>query len=270
MTLTRRQFGKAALISSVAATAAVAGVAGAQPASRGRTYVLVHGAFHGGWCWSRVAQRLTAAGHTVYTPTQTGLGERRHLLSKDITMNVFVEDIVEVIEAEELHDVYLVGHSFGGGAVTGVVDRIPQRIRRLVYLDAGIPMEGKSSFDRLPPGVRETRIKAAEEFSGGVSIPIPPANTFGLTETADVEWIQRRMTPHPLRTYMTVPTVTHPIGNGLPATYIRCTAPYYHNVDSSGAYAKSRQDWQYLEIKAGHDAMISHPEELTQILLSLA
>src|SRR5688572_27005781 len=131
-----------------------------------RTYILVHGAFHGGWCWQRVARLLRAEGHVVHTPTQTGLGDRRHLLSGAITMDLFVEDITAVIEAEELQDVCLVGHSFGGGTVAGVADRMPERLRRLVFLDAGIPEPGKSAFDRIPPAVREARIRAAQESSG--------------------------------------------------------------------------------------------------------
>ncbi len=255
----------------VAGSAVLAAPGMSQPAAiGGRTYVLVHGAFHGGWCWTRVAHRLREAGHAVYTPTQTGLGERRHLLSKQITMDVFVEDIVNMIEAEELNDVYLVGHSFGGGAVSGVADRMPARLKRLVYLDAGIPANGKSSFDRLPPEVRDTRIKQAEESSGGLSIPVPAANSFGVKDLADLAWLERRMTPHPFNTYRTSPTLRHPVGNGVPTTYIRCTEPYYLNVDSSAAFARSQPAWQYLEIKTGHDAMISAPAELTALLLGVA
>src|SRR5579875_3323603 len=99
-----------------------------------RTFVLVHGAWHGGWCWSRVAAILRGRGHRVFTPTQTGLGERAHLLSRDITFDTFVQDVVGVFEAEELEDVVLVGHSFGGSSISGVVDRMPERVRRLVYL----------------------------------------------------------------------------------------------------------------------------------------
>src|SRR5690349_12899671 len=101
-----------------------------------KTYVLVHGAWHGGWCWSKVAAILRGRGHAVVTPTQTGLGERSHLLSKSIDLDVFVADIANVIKYEELNEVVLVGHSFGGNAISGVADKMPQRIRRLVYLDA--------------------------------------------------------------------------------------------------------------------------------------
>jgi pimeloyl-ACP methyl ester carboxylesterase len=242
----------------------------AQAKENRRTYVLVHGAFHGGWCWKRVAERLRARGHTVHTPTQTGLGERRHLLSKDISMDVFVSDIVNVLEAEELREVYLVGHSFGGGTVAGVADRVPDRLKRLVFLDAGIPQEGKSAFDRLPPEVRDARIKAANETSGGLSIPVPPVGTFGLTTQEDNMWVERRLTPHPLNTYMTAATIKNPIGNGVATTYIRCTDPCYSNVGPSAEFAKAQSGWQYLEIQTGHDAMVSAPTQLCDLLCGLA
>ena len=264
---TRRDVAKIVAATSLAA---FGGSTLAQPTANGRTYVLVHGAFHGGWCWRRVAQRLTAAGHSVFTPTQTGLGERKHLLSKEISMDVFVDDIVNLIDAEELANVYLVGHSFGGGAISGVADRIPERLKRLVYLDAGIPESGKSSFDRLPVAVRDARLQAAVESSGGLSIPVPPVSSFGLKAPSDIEWVQRRMTPHPLKTYMTAPTMKNPIANGVPTTYIRCTDPLYANVNPSAEFAKSHAAWQYLEIKTGHDAMVSAPKELTDLLLGLA
>ena len=125
-----------------------------------RTFVLVHGAWHGGWCWSRVADRLRAAGHQVFTPTQTGLGERKHLLSKDITLDTFRTDIVNVIEAEELSKIVLVGHSFGGLAISGVADVMPERIRHLVYLDLLVVEGGKSPFDSLPADVVAARRKS--------------------------------------------------------------------------------------------------------------
>ena len=111
------------------------------------TFVLLHGAFHGGWCWARVAPILRAAGHTVFTPTQTGLGERAHLLHPGITLTTFVDDVVGVLETEELTDVVLVGHSFGGAAITGAAERVKHRLRHLVYLDSAIPQSGRSPLD---------------------------------------------------------------------------------------------------------------------------
>jgi pimeloyl-ACP methyl ester carboxylesterase len=123
-----------------------------------QTFVLAHGAWHGGWCWSRVADRLRAAGHRVFTPTQTGLGERKHLLSKDNTLDTFTKDIFNVIEAEELSSVILVGHSFGGLAISGVADAMPDKLR---HLDSLMVEGGKRPFDNLPPDIVAARRKAA-------------------------------------------------------------------------------------------------------------
>jgi pimeloyl-ACP methyl ester carboxylesterase len=233
-----------------------------------RTYVLVHGAWHGGWCWVRVAERLIAAGHRVFTPTQTGLGERKHLLSTAITPDTFTDDIANVLEAEELDDVILVGHSFGGRSISGVADRMPQRLQHLVFVDASLPESGKSAFDQTLPDIREARVKAAQDFSGGLSIPPPPAAAFGVSDPGDVAWVERRLTPHPFTTYDLPAVLKNPIGNGVPATYIRCVAPAFANTASSADYAKSRADWQYLEIATGHDAMVSAPAELSEMLLA--
>jgi pimeloyl-ACP methyl ester carboxylesterase len=238
--------------------------------SEKRTYVLVHGAWHGGWCWRRVADRLRAAGHTVFTPTQTGLGERKHLLSAAITPETFISDIVNLIEYENLTEVFLVGHSFAGRSISGAADRMPERLRRLVYLDAGLPESGKSSFDGMTPEVRASRLEAARQFSGGVSIPPPPPSAFGVTEPADMAWLERHLTPHPAATYTMPMVLNHPLGNGVPVTFIRCTDPAYANMAKSAEYARSRPDWQYLEIATGHNAMISAPAELTEMLLALA
>jgi pimeloyl-ACP methyl ester carboxylesterase len=135
-----------------------------------RTYVLVHGAWHGGWCWSKVAAILRSRGHSVFTPTQTGLGERSHLLSKSITLDVFVEDIANVLKWEDLKDVVLVGHSLGGSTISGVADRMRDRVRQLVYLDALMLENGQSPLGILPKDIVEARIKAAQESSGGLSL----------------------------------------------------------------------------------------------------
>src|SRR5262245_47912163 len=126
---------------------------GGSERSMTKTYVLVHGAWHGAWCWRDVAAALRAKGHHVTTPTQTGVGERSHLMSRDITLDTFVADIVNHIETEELSDVILVGHSFGGVSITGAADRIPSRLRHLVYLDGVILQDGHNVFSTVPPDV---------------------------------------------------------------------------------------------------------------------
>jgi pimeloyl-ACP methyl ester carboxylesterase len=256
-------------------TMAIAGLAAgaeatmAKAATTAQTFVLVHGAWHGGWCWSRVADRLRAAGHLVFTPTQTGLGERKHLLSKDITLDTFTSDIVNVIEAEELSDIVLVGHSFGGNAISGTADTIPGKIRHLVYLDSLMVEGGKAPFDTLPPDVVAARRKAADETSGGLSLPAPPPSAFGVSDATDTEWVKRRLTPHPLGTYTSPLNIKGPVGNNLPRTYIACTNPAYAALQASRNWVKAQQGWRWSEIATGHDAMVTAPEELTRMLIDV-
>ena len=162
---------------------------------------LVHGAWHGGWCWSKVASILRGRGHTVFTPTQTGLGERSHLLSRSIDLEVFVRDVVNVLEWEDLRDVVLVGHSFGGNAISGAADRTADRIRQLIYLDAIIQENGQSAFGQFPKELVEARTKAAHESSAGLLCqrrrPAPSA----LPSVMQAAWVESRLTPHPFATY---------------------------------------------------------------------
>lgn len=236
-----------------------------------RTYVLVHGAFHGGWCWRRVQMRLEQRGHRVFAPSQTGLGDRHHLLSRDITMETFVADVVNLIMSEELQDVILVGHSFGARTVVGVADQIPDRLHHLVFLDGGFPVSGRSRLEEMPVDVREARIVAAERFSGGISVPPPPAKAFGLSNPADIAWVERHLTPHPLSVDAAPQWLDHEIGNGLPCTYVRFTGPTFERVGPSADYAREHEHhgWRYLELPGGHDAIIANPEPVSDVLLQV-
>jgi pimeloyl-ACP methyl ester carboxylesterase len=230
------------------------------------TYVLVHGAWHGGWCWRRVADRLQAAGHRVFTPTLTGLGERAHLIRPGITAEFFADDLVAVLDAEELDDVILVGHSFAGRPISIVADRVPGRLRHLVYLDAGLPVNGQSHLDGMSAAVRDARFAAAQAFDGGLSLPPPSPADLGVTDPADAAWLTRRMTPQPFATFTTPTQLAHPLANGRPATYIRCTSPAYAPMADSAARAKAMPGWSYVELATGHDAMVTAPGELAAIL----
>ena len=246
------------------------------------TFVLMHGAYHGGWCWRDVAARLRAAGHAVFTPTQTGVGERSHLLSTDIAIDTFVDDLANVLRFEDLHDVVLVGHSFGGNAITGVADRMPERLRHLVYLDAMIPVAGKSVMDTMPAHVVAKMRDASQASSGGVSMAVPPVKFFGITDEAQAAWVMGKCTPHPISTYATPITLNHPIGNGVPCSYIAVTphfAPTGVSRDQAKALAEQHVQtapaageslWRYVEMAAGHDAMVTHPAELSELLLDIA
>jgi pimeloyl-ACP methyl ester carboxylesterase len=234
------------------------------------TYVLVHGSWHGGWCWRRLAERLRTAGHAVFAPTCTGLGERAHLMARNITLDTFIDDVAGAIEAEELSDVILVGHSFGGLPVSGVAERLPARIRHLVYLDSLLVEPGRCAFNILAPEVVARRIKAAEDSSGGVSLPPQPPETFGVTDEADLAWLARRLTPHPLGTYTSPLNIKNPVGNGLPRTYVACTSPVYAFLDPVKAWVRRQEGFRWLEIETGHDAMITAPDELARILVEIA
>jgi pimeloyl-ACP methyl ester carboxylesterase len=238
--------------------------------SAAKTYVLVHGAWHGGWCWKAVADALRGMGHRVSAPTQTGLGERKHLLTQNVTLDTFVADVVNHIEAEELNDIILVGHSFGGTSITGAADKLGSRIRHLVYLDSVILENGRSVFSALPPEVVAARRKTVVELGQGMFIPPPPPSAFGIPEShALTEWVRRRLTPHPIGTYDSPLTLANPVGNGRPRTYIVCTNPIYAPLEGSRQWVKSQQSWEWREIPTGHDAMVTAPEELARMLAAI-
>jgi pimeloyl-ACP methyl ester carboxylesterase len=236
----------------------------------GKTYVLVHGAWHGGWCWRDVAQALQQMGHRVSTPTQTGLGERKHLLSKDISLDTFAADIVNHIEAEELNEVILVGHSFAGTSITGATDRIPGRIRHLVYLDSIILENGQSPFSVLPADVVAARRKLVAEQGHGIFIPPPSPTAFGVAENdASSEWVKRRLTPHPVSTFESPLQLANPVGNGRPRTYIACVKPVYAPLETVRQWVKKQENWNWQEIATAHDAMITAPAELASMLAKI-
>ena len=248
-------------------TVAANGSAGARKPA---IYVLVHGAWHGGWCWNAVARILRAEGHEVYTPTLTGLGERSHLLSDTIDLRVFIQDVVNVIEYEDLTDVILVGHSFGGLPLIGAADRVPQRLRQLVFLDSVVLDHGQTAFSRLSPEIVASRIRQAIESSDGLTIPVPPASAFGVDDPAQAALLERNCTPHPLRTFDDPMVHKGPIGADLPKLYIQCTDPVYAPLQGSREFVRSLPGWTWDEIRTGHDAMISAPAALAQMLLKLA
>jgi pimeloyl-ACP methyl ester carboxylesterase len=236
------------------------------------TFVFAHGSWHGGWCWTRVADRLRAQGHRVFAPSYTGMGDRAHLLTKHITLDTFIEDICEVLTSEELSEVILVGHSFGGVPITGVADRLPERIRHLAYLDGVVLESGMCAFSSYPPEESAQRASAAEA-SGSLAVPAPerlPAS-WGLAEgSADYTWVMRRLSPTPLRAYTTPLMLRAPIGNGRPRTYIHCTQPENPAMQASRVLVKSLQGWNWVDFPGPHDCMITHPDELAALLLALS
>lgn len=241
-----------------------------------RTFVLVHGAWHGGWCWRDVRTGLEAQGHTVYTPTLTGLGERAHLLTADVSLQTHIQDIVGVIEAEELQTVTLVGHSYGGMVISGVVDAVPDRISKLIYLDAALPQNGDTMLSQGPDRSAAELVATEEALRAlapdGVAMGVPPAAIFGIDPSAtdQLAWLERRLTPHPLRTWFDRIQLDSDVTSTHPGTYIVCTEPAMQNT-SFGFHAeqlRQRPNWRVVELSTGHDAMVSAPNELVNILLS--
>ena len=274
--VTRRSLLKATAMGLPLAVAALA-AHGPRPAiaqaNSPKTFVLAHGSWHGGWCWKRVADRLRAKGHAVYTPSYTGMGDRVHLLNKEITIDTFVEDLERVIQSEELTEVVLVGHSFGGVPISGVADRIPDRLAHLVYLDSVVVESARSAFSYYPPAEVEARIKAAEKATNGLAVPVPqqlpPVWGLGKEGDPDYDWVRRRLSPHPLRTYTTALTLRAPVGNGLPRTYVHCTQPSHPVLADSRRLVRSWSGWQWVDLAAPHDAMITHPDAVVGLLLQV-
>lgn len=244
--------------------------ASAQADRKPKNFVLVHGSWHGGWCWSRVAAALAQKQHRVFAVTQTGLGDRRHLAGAATHIDVFVDDIVNAIESEELDDVVLVGHSFGGIPVTGAAARIPNRIRSLVYLDAGVPDVGESAISPLSPTEQERRRQSAVRVEGVEVLTAPTALPayWGVAGT-DADWVLRRLTPHPFATYITPLQYDKDSWEKIPRTYIQCTAPHHPALGESQAKLRANPRWKWIEFPAGHDAMVSHPVELARVLESV-
>jgi pimeloyl-ACP methyl ester carboxylesterase len=226
------------------------------------TYVLVHGAWHGGWCWKRVRRELEAGGGEVYTPTLTGLGERAHLASREVGLRTHVADVLAVLETEDLSDVVLCGHSYAGMVVTAVADRAARRIARLVYLDAVVPCDGQCLYDRAPPQVKERFEEQAKTCGDGWLVPPAGAKFLGLEREEDLHWVMPRLSPHPVRTFREAVRLG---ANPPPVArrYINCIGDKPPGQPRS-AQAESIAD--YRELRTGHDAMVTAADEVAALL----
>ncbi len=230
--------------------------------------VLVHGAWHGGWGWKRLTPLLRRAGHEVFTPTLTGLGERSHLAGPAVDLETHIRDIVGVLEAEELDKVMLLGHSYGGMVITGVADRLPQRVARLVYLDAFVPQDGKCLMDYVV-AERAARFREQGERSGFVAPP--PPSLWGVTDAADAAWSARHDAPHPYAAMRQPARLKNEAALArIPKAYIYCSSPATGSFDQFAAKVRDDPAWRFFELATGHDAMVLVPGELARILLELA
>ena len=232
-----------------------------------KTFVLVHGAWHGGWCWCRVAARLRARGDIVFTPTLTGLGERAHLLHPKIDLSLHVADVLGLIKCERLNNIVLVGHSYGGFVISGVAEAVANKISSIVFLDAFLPDDGESLLDVVQPAVQEVIHGVLDRRD--TTVPVRDAAAFKVNEK-DRAWVDSLATPQPIGTMTEKIKLTGARERVATKTYIRAAG--YPNVSFDKAYVRTKADrsWRTYEVPCGHDVMIDEPDRLADILREVA
>jgi pimeloyl-ACP methyl ester carboxylesterase len=243
------------------------GVKSVSAQTTSKTFVLVHGAWHGGWCWRRVSDLLEKQGHKVFAPTLTGLGERSHLLTREVNVSTHVTDIVNVLKWEDLTDVVLVGHSYGGLVISGVAEQLADKISSIIFLDAFLPENGDSLLEKSSPA-----FKSAIEAALGrneTSFKAPPASAFGVEEK-DRAWVDSKTTPQPIGTYAEKATYTGGRDKIAKKAYIRALGYKSPTFDANVAKVKSGTGWKYAEMQTGHDAMVIAPDQLVALIAQFA
>jgi pimeloyl-ACP methyl ester carboxylesterase len=244
------------------------------------TYVLVGGGWLGGWCWQRVARRLREEGHDAYPVTLTGLGERVHLASPQVDLDTHITDVVNLIEFEELRDLVLVGHSYAGLVITGVADRVPERISQLVYLDTGSLPDGTVLIDSFPPETRRYVEQQVEELGDGWRFPMPPQEelaNFGSLEGLDdaqLGLMRSRAVDQPFGTFRQPLRLENPSREALPKVGILCSFSLeeVQEMIASGQplfRELASPTWRFVELPTGHYPMFSRPDDLAAMLLDL-
>ena len=229
------------------------------------TFVLVHGTSCGGWIWNRLSPLLRAAGHEVYAPTLTGVSDRSHLLRCNVDLNTHISDITNLIEYEDLSNVVLVGHSYGGMVITGVTAKIPERLGQVVYLDAYLPDEGQSEADLWP---EEMRAEILRDIAAGSGVREPPSLfLLGVTDESMGDWLKARLTPHPLACYRQPAPEWNERSASVFKYFIHCTAGPMTPIFATFARKARASNWPVFELATGHAAMLTAPQELAAILL---
>lgn len=234
------------------------------------TYLLVHGGWHGGWCWRRVTSILREAGHEVFTPTLTGLGERSHLLSPGVSLDTHIEDVMGVLEYEDLREVILVGHSYAGIIITAVADRAAGRLAHLVYLDAFVPQDGQSLTDVIGQDFASAFRERVRAEGEGWRLPPLPLEVLGITEEADKLWMAPKLVDQPFKAFSQPVRLSDEGAVGrLPRTFVYCNNPAIGPYDQFAEKAR-REGWRYREIATGHFPMVTAPRRTADLLLELA
>jgi pimeloyl-ACP methyl ester carboxylesterase len=232
-----------------------------------KTFVLVHGAWHGGWCWVRVAALLRAQGHIVFTPTLTGLGERSHLFGPGIDLTTHITDVVNLMKWEKLSDVVLCGHSYGGIVISGVAEQMEHAISSIVFLDAFLPHDGEAIEDVTAPVIKEAMREARAKGEHG--IPPRPAAFFNVNEK-DRAWVDGLCGPQPLKTFAQKITLTGARERIAKKSYIRAGNYTNPGFDRALGEVKADPSWRTYTVPCGHDMMVDMPERLAEILLEVA
>jgi pimeloyl-ACP methyl ester carboxylesterase len=232
-------------------------------------FVLVHGGWCGGWWMSRLAKALRRRGFEAFAPTLTGLGEREHLASPDVGLTTHIRDVLAVLHYEDLRDVVLVGHSYGGAVATGVADRARDRIQRLIYMDAFVLRDGQSVRDVCPPGMEELLTGLAQQLGDGWRAPSPfTMEQFGVSTPEDIAWNERGLAMHPLKT-LVEPVTLHSEPLPFPVSYVRCTERSLGLFDPFAARAQAA-GWDYREVPWTHAAPAVVPDECAELLIDIA
>ncbi len=231
-------------------------------------FVLVHAAWRGGWCWTRVARLLRRAGHDVFTPTLTGLGERAHVATADVNLDTHIADILGVLDCEDLDDVILCGHSYGGMVITGVAERAAKRIDTLVYLDAFVPEDGRSVFHLMGSERAATIREQASRTGDGWRVDPISAEVFQVSDAGDAAWVDRRCVPQPIATFGQPIASASSIGAVRRRIYIRADNDRVTAFAHCAEHARNAPDWEYYDVPAGHDVMVDAPDALAGILLA--
>jgi len=230
-----------------------------------RTFVLVHGAWHGGWCWRRVADLLEGRGHKVFAPTLTGLGERAHLLTANVNLSTHVTDIVNVLKWENLSDVVLCGHSYGGLVIAGVAEQMQAAIGSIVFLDAFVPLDGDSVQALTSQAVRGA-LRAGRE-KGEIGIAPRPAEAFGVN-ARDRAWIDSKCTAQPIGAFTEKIRLTGAYNRIPGKTFIRAASYVNPGFDQALSRVKDDPSWRTFHATSGHDVMVDAPEWLADILVA--
>jgi pimeloyl-ACP methyl ester carboxylesterase len=252
---------------SLAATAAAVGPSPARAQAARKTFVLVHGAWHGAWCWRRVADMLEAKGHKVFVPTLTGLGDKSHLVDAKTNLTTHITDVVNLIKWEDLKAIVLVGHSYGGYVITGVAELLSDNITSIVFLDAFVPENGESLAAGASQPVKDALANA--KAKGEITLTPVPASVFRVNEQ-DRAWVDAKCTPQPIATMEETIKVTGARDKIAKKSYIRAKGYPSIPFDAMQAKYKANAAWKSYEMTAGHDAMVDQPKELTDILIEVA